>query len=176
MGWKIIFAPQALEELEQVVRFIAQEDPQAAIRFGDYLVDRADSLTNFPELGTPYRRRANVLDRRKEPELADEGIDLWILYAWTRNLDMLAVWYDEKSESVLPPPLGQLTDDDWDNIAEDVKRHFSEDGDDEYLEIALLDEQLQWPTFQEFRSAKAHLLKWAEWTRANTKARECGNA
>ena len=72
--------------------------------------------------------------------------------------------------------LGQLTDDDWDNIAEDVKRHFSEDGDDEYLEIALLDEQLQWPTFQEFRSAKAHLLKWAEWTRANTKARECGNA
>jgi hypothetical protein len=116
------------------------------------------------------------LDRRKEPELADEGIDLWILYAWTRNLDKLAVWYDEKSESVLPPPLGQLTDDDWDNIAEDVKRHFSEDGDDEYLEIALLDEQLQWPTFQEFRSTKAHLLKWADWTRANAKARERANA
>ena len=60
MGWKIIFAPQALEELEQIVRFIAQDDPQAAIRFGDYLVDRAESLTNFPELGTPYRKRANV--------------------------------------------------------------------------------------------------------------------
>jgi hypothetical protein len=130
---------------------------------------------------TTLRRRFDLaitlfLDRRKEPKLADEGIDLWILYAWTRNLDMLAVWYDEKSESVLPPPLGQLTDDDWDNIAEDVKRHFSEDGDDEYLEIALLDEQLQWPTFQEFRSVKAHLLKWAEWTRANTKARESANA
>ena len=54
MGWKIIFAPQALEELEQIVRFIAQDDPRAAIRFGDYLVDRAESLTNFPELGTPY--------------------------------------------------------------------------------------------------------------------------
>jgi plasmid stabilization system protein ParE len=27
MGWKIIFAPQALEELEQIVRFIAQDDP-----------------------------------------------------------------------------------------------------------------------------------------------------
>jgi plasmid stabilization system protein ParE len=43
MGWKIIFAPQALEELEQIVRFIAKNDPQAAIRFGDYLVDRAES-------------------------------------------------------------------------------------------------------------------------------------
>ena len=26
MGWKIIFAPQALEELEQIVQFIAQDD------------------------------------------------------------------------------------------------------------------------------------------------------
>jgi toxin ParE1/3/4 len=60
MGWKIIFAPQALEQLEQIVRFIARDDPQTAIRFGDYLVDRAESLTNFPELGTPYRKRANV--------------------------------------------------------------------------------------------------------------------
>jgi toxin ParE1/3/4 len=60
MGWKIVFAPQALEELEQIVRFIAQDDSQAAIRFGDYLVDRAESLANFPELGTPYRKRANI--------------------------------------------------------------------------------------------------------------------
>jgi hypothetical protein len=112
------------------------------------------------------------LDRRKDPELAEEGIDLWILYAWTRKLDDLAVWCDEKNESVLPPPLGQLTDDDWEDIAEDVKRHFSEDADDEYLEIPLLDEQLHWPTFQEFRSAKAYLLNWADWTRANTKAQD----
>jgi hypothetical protein len=112
------------------------------------------------------------LDRRKEPELADEGLDLWILYAWIRKLDKLAVWYDEKSESVLPPALGQLTDDDWEDIAEDVTQHFSEDGDDEFIEIALLDEQLHCPTFQEFRSAKAHLLKWADRTRANAKARE----
>lgn len=60
MGWKIIFAPQALEELKQIVRFIAQDDPQATIRFGDYLVDRAESLAVFPELGTPYRKRKSV--------------------------------------------------------------------------------------------------------------------
>jgi plasmid stabilization system protein ParE len=60
MGWKIIFAPQALEELEQIVHFIAQDDSEAAIRFGDYLANRAESLANFPDLGTPYRRRANV--------------------------------------------------------------------------------------------------------------------
>jgi plasmid stabilization system protein ParE len=44
MGWTVTYAPQALEALEQLVRFIAEDDPQAAIRFGDYLVDRAESL------------------------------------------------------------------------------------------------------------------------------------
>jgi len=57
MGWKIIFALQTLEELEQIVRFIAQDDAEAALRFGDYLANRAESLVNFPDLGTPYRRR-----------------------------------------------------------------------------------------------------------------------
>lgn len=60
MGWKIIFAPQALEELERIVSFIAQDDADTAVRFGEYLVNRAESLANFPDLGTPYRRRANV--------------------------------------------------------------------------------------------------------------------
>ena len=60
MGWKIIFAPQALEQLEQIVCYIAQDDPTAAERFGNYLVDRAELLAGFPELGTPYRKRSNV--------------------------------------------------------------------------------------------------------------------
>ena len=60
MGWKIIFAPRARDRLVEIVQFIGQDDPQAAVRFGDYLIDRAESLVNFPELGTPYRKRANV--------------------------------------------------------------------------------------------------------------------
>jgi plasmid stabilization system protein ParE len=60
MGCKIIFAPQALEQLEQIVRFIAQHDPAAAERFGNYLVYRAELLADFPELGTSYRKRTNV--------------------------------------------------------------------------------------------------------------------
>ena len=60
MGWKIIFAPQALEQLEGIVRFIAQGDPTAAERFGNYLVDGAELLADFPDLGTAYRKRPNV--------------------------------------------------------------------------------------------------------------------
>jgi plasmid stabilization system protein ParE len=60
MGWKVAFAPQAHARLEQIVRYIAQDDPQAAIRSGEYLVDRAESLADFPELGAPYRKRPDV--------------------------------------------------------------------------------------------------------------------
>jgi hypothetical protein len=47
MGYKVIFAAQALEQLEQIIRFIAQDDPAAAERFGNYLVDRADCSPIF---------------------------------------------------------------------------------------------------------------------------------
>lgn len=60
MGWKVVFAPQAHARLEQIVRSIAEDDPRAALRLGDYLVDRAESLADFPELGTPYRKRQHV--------------------------------------------------------------------------------------------------------------------
>ena len=60
MGWKVIFAPQGIEQLEQIVRYIAQDDPIAADRFGNYLLDRAELLADFPELGTQYRKQPNV--------------------------------------------------------------------------------------------------------------------
>jgi plasmid stabilization system protein ParE len=60
MGYSVVFAPEAHARLGEIVRFIAQDDAEAAIRFGDYLVDRAQSLAEFPELGTPYRKRPQV--------------------------------------------------------------------------------------------------------------------
>jgi len=60
MGWKISFAPRARDRLVEIVRLIGRDNPEAAFRFGDYLIDRAESLANFPELGMPYRRRTNV--------------------------------------------------------------------------------------------------------------------
>lgn len=51
MGWKIIIAPSAQSDLEDIVRYIAQHNPEAAIRMGYELISRADSLTQFPEIG-----------------------------------------------------------------------------------------------------------------------------
>jgi toxin ParE1/3/4 len=60
MGFKIVFAPQAIERLEEIVRYIAKDNPTAAEKFGMYLVDRVALLADFPEIGQPYRKRQNV--------------------------------------------------------------------------------------------------------------------
>lgn len=60
MGYKVIFAPQALERLEEIVRYIARDNPSAANKFGLRLVDQTALLSDFPDIGHPFRKRANV--------------------------------------------------------------------------------------------------------------------
>jgi plasmid stabilization system protein ParE len=60
MGYKIIFAPQAIQRLEEIVTFIAKDNPDAAHRFGMLLIERAGLLANFPRLGQVYRKRRGV--------------------------------------------------------------------------------------------------------------------
>ena len=60
MGYKVIMAPQAIDRLAQIVRFIAQDKPDVAEQFGIKLIDHARLLGDFPELGQPYRKRPNV--------------------------------------------------------------------------------------------------------------------
>ncbi|HLX72292.1 MAG TPA: type II toxin-antitoxin system RelE/ParE family toxin [Verrucomicrobiae bacterium] len=60
MGCKIIFSPQAIADLEAAVRFIARENPDAAKRVGDSLIDRVAILENFPLIGPRYQKRRGV--------------------------------------------------------------------------------------------------------------------
>ena len=60
MGYEVIFAPKATARLEAIVRYIAEDNPEAAERFGAELVRRAELLSDFPELGTLFRKRRNV--------------------------------------------------------------------------------------------------------------------
>ena len=71
MAYKIIFAPTVIARLEDIVRYIAADlaadDPEAAKIFPMRLLERADLLSEFPELGTPYRKRKNVRRLRYDP-------------------------------------------------------------------------------------------------------------
>jgi plasmid stabilization system protein ParE len=60
VGCQVIFAPQAVRRLQQIVSHIARENPDAALRFGMRLVDHAELLADYPNLGVPYRKRPGV--------------------------------------------------------------------------------------------------------------------
>ena len=60
MDYKVIYSPNAISDLAEIVRFVAQNDPQAALRLGKQLADDADSLARLPYRFPKFRRRANV--------------------------------------------------------------------------------------------------------------------
>lgn len=48
---KTDFSPQALSDLEEIARFIARDDPAAAVAWGDKLIDRAEEAGQHPMAG-----------------------------------------------------------------------------------------------------------------------------
>jgi toxin ParE1/3/4 len=60
MGHKIIFAPRAIADLERIVKAIAKNNPTAAERIGNALVDRVMMLEDFPLIGSSLPRRPNI--------------------------------------------------------------------------------------------------------------------
>jgi plasmid stabilization system protein ParE len=64
MGWKVIIAPSAQADLEDIVRYIARHNPDAAVRMGNGLIARAEGLAAFPELG-------RVVPEFRQPDLRE---------------------------------------------------------------------------------------------------------
>lgn len=96
MGCKIIFSPQALADLEAAVRFIAADNPDAAVRVGNALIDRVAILENFPLIGSPYPKRPGVRKLVSRP---------YVIYYRPRLedncVDILRYWHGARGEPEL---------------------------------------------------------------------------
>jgi ParE-like toxin of type II ParDE toxin-antitoxin system len=51
VGWEVVFAPRSEIDLAKIVSHIANDDPAAAIRFGETLINKAESLAHMPGMG-----------------------------------------------------------------------------------------------------------------------------
>jgi toxin ParE1/3/4 len=62
MGWKVVISPSARSDLEDIVRYIARHNSDAAARVGYELIAKAEGLANFPEIGriVPEFRRPDL--------------------------------------------------------------------------------------------------------------------
>ena len=96
MGCKIIFSPQAIADLEIAVRFIAKNNPDAAVRVGHALIDRVSIPENFPLIGSRYVKRPGVRKLVSRP---------YVIYYRPRleenYVDILRYWHGARSEPEL---------------------------------------------------------------------------
>jgi len=51
MDYKIIFSEPAIDDLEGIVGFIANDNREAAVKFGEKLIESVRHLSKFPCLG-----------------------------------------------------------------------------------------------------------------------------
>lgn len=93
MGCKIIFSPQAIADLESTVRYIARDNPEAAVRVGNALLDRVSILESFPLIGSSYLKRPGVRRLVSRP---------YIIYYRVRLddncVDILRYWHGARGE------------------------------------------------------------------------------
>ena len=60
MDYRLLFTQRALADLAELISHIAEDDGEAASRFGSSLLDHVELLSRFPRMGGVIRKRARV--------------------------------------------------------------------------------------------------------------------
>ena len=69
MDYRILFTQRALNDLAEIIGHIAEDDGEAAMRFGSALLDHVDLLSRFPRMGGAIRKRSRVRKLQHSPVL-----------------------------------------------------------------------------------------------------------
>lgn len=69
MDFRLLFTQRALNDLADIVGHIAEDDSEAAERFGNSLLDHVELLTRFPRMGSTIRKRSRVRKLSHSPIL-----------------------------------------------------------------------------------------------------------
>ena len=69
MDYRLLFTQRALDDLAEIIGHIAEDDAEAASRFGNGLLDHVDLLAQFPRMGGAIRKRSRVRKLQHSPIL-----------------------------------------------------------------------------------------------------------
>ena len=98
MDFSIVWAQSALEDLRQIVKYIAADNTEAAKRVGDAIIQSVEKLSGYPRFG------------RVVPELNDEDFRQIVLSPYrivyevsdsARQISILRVWHGARGDVVV---------------------------------------------------------------------------
>jgi toxin ParE1/3/4 len=95
MDYKVIWDDEALEELAQAVRYVAQHNPDAARKTGEAILQKAGALGAFPQLGKVFRKlnRNNVRETPVSPYRI-----IYHIKKSEQSVRILKVWHGARQE------------------------------------------------------------------------------
>ena len=100
MDYKIIWAESAIANPGEICSYIAKDNPRAAQRVGQAILDAVKKLESFPELGPHYPRGSSGSLR----EIVHANYRIFYeISERTRSVEILYVWHGALGE---PPPMG----------------------------------------------------------------------
>lgn len=96
MDYKVVLAPRAIEDLRDIVLYVAPERPDAAKRLGLALIERTKMLGSFPfsgrivpEFGNPSIRELILKPYRIVYRLDEQAKSIGIIRYWHGARDEL---------------------------------------------------------------------------------------
>ena len=60
MDFRLLYTQRALNDLADIIGYIAADDPDAASKFGSSLLDHIELLTYFPRMGSTVPKRPRI--------------------------------------------------------------------------------------------------------------------
>jgi len=95
MDFKVILTDQAISDLKEIVEFVSKDDPQAAKKLGDALIEKALSLTRFPERDRVVPELGE--EKTREVSLRPYRIIYDVEKAW-REVYVIRFWHAARGE------------------------------------------------------------------------------
>ena len=95
MDFKIVWTLRSREDLRDIATFIAKDNPAAALKLGDLIFARVDTLEKFPEIG-------RIVPERNQPKLREIIVKNYrIVYRLRQKekiLEIVRVWHGARGE------------------------------------------------------------------------------
>ena len=95
MVFQIIWAPRALADLREIVNYIRRRDSKTALRFGQKLIHKVETLDRFPERGRMIPKFQNPAIR--EVFLGPYRI-AYRIKAEVSQVEIARIWHGARSE------------------------------------------------------------------------------
>jgi toxin ParE1/3/4 len=90
MDFQVVWSDPALADLQEIVAYISRDDPAAAERVGNDIVDHVETLRTFPFIGPTYPRGSR--GNRREIVCGNYRI-FYRVFEPRKLVEVLTVWH-----------------------------------------------------------------------------------